>query len=97
MGKKKTNPRSIPRSQADVDRAFDRGQENGINGAYNIMLYVLKDKLKKTDDEVKEFTREFNVVVHCLMTGDIKVSDIKEVLKDEFQLEFVLTDNGSNE
>lgn len=97
MGKKKINPRNKPRSEADVRKAFDRGQDHGILGAYHIMLYVLKDKLKATDDEVKEFARLFSSTVDSLRKNDITLEDLKSVCREEFELEFVLADDDGKE
>ena len=51
MGKKKS-PKSIPRTQRDVDRAYDKGLLDGSIGALTIMLYVLKDKFDAEDDQL---------------------------------------------
>ena len=47
MGKK-TNPRNIQRSQADVDKAYKRGyadaEKKWQNGSLIVILYTLLDK-----------------------------------------------------
>ena len=40
----KRNPRTIPKTQADVDKAFDRGVTAGVRKASAIFLTVLCDK-----------------------------------------------------
>lgn len=92
MGKKKTNPRNKPRSEADVKRAIEKGKEIGILGSYHMTLYALKNELNMPDEDVKRFAMAFNYVVDSYRKGDITLKDLQSVCKDEYGLEFVLTD-----
>ena len=42
--KKKVNPRRRPATQADVQRAKQKGQEEAIKLAWSILFTVLRDK-----------------------------------------------------
>ena len=81
---KKKSPRSIPRTQQDVDRARERGRTEGINGALVLFLYTLMDKFNATDDELQEFADAFNYTLDSLNQGYVKESDLKRVVKAEY-------------
>lgn len=83
MGKKKS-PKSIPRSQQDVDRAYDKGLLDGSVGALTIMLYVMKDKFQAEDDQLKEFADAFDYVADSMAKGYITQADLKTVIKEEY-------------
>ena len=84
--RKAVNPRKIPRTQADVDRAYERGRKDGIYGSLVIMLYTLKDKFGTTDEELSEFSRAFNYTLDGIEKGYIKDSDLRTVVKKEYGL-----------
>lgn len=50
----KTNPRRIPRTQADVDKAYSNGIVEGLNRGIDLMLYVLIDKHDAPMDDVQQ-------------------------------------------
>lgn len=80
----KTNPRRIPRTQADVDRALEQGREEGINGALIMFLYTMRDKFGATDEELTQFSDAFNYVVDSINQGYITEADLKNVVKVEY-------------
>ena len=81
---KKTNPRRIPRTQADVDRALEAGRTEGINGALIMFLYTMRDKFGATDDELTQFSEAFNYVVDSINKGYITEADLKNVVRAEY-------------
>ncbi len=80
----KTNPRRIPRTQADVDRAHERGREEGVNGALVLFLYTLLDKFGATDDELKQFADAFSYTVDSIERGYITEADLRKVVREEY-------------
>lgn len=44
MSSKKTNPRNVPRTEADCKREYLRGIDDGVRLSRVIMLTVLLDK-----------------------------------------------------
>ena len=80
----KTNPRRIPRTQADVDRAHELGRTEGINGALIIMLYAMHDKLGAGDDELKQFADAFSYTVDSIERGYITEADLRKVVREEY-------------
>ena len=80
----RTNPRRIPRSQDDVDRARERGKDEGINGALVIMLYTLMDKFGADEAQLKEFADAFSYTVDSIEKGYITEADLRKVIKQEY-------------
>lgn len=80
----KVNPRRIPRTQSDVDRAREQGRNEGITGALTIFLYTLKDKFGASDDELKEFADAFNYVLDSITKGYVTEADLRTVVKVEY-------------
>ena len=81
----KTNPRRIPRSQADVDRAYKLGMEAGAQGALSIVLIALKD-LGEPDEYIAKFNHKFNKTVQSWLTGEVKERDVTGALKDDYDI-----------
>ena len=79
-----SNPRKIPRTQADVDKAYKRGMNDGLQGALTIMLYTLKDKFGSEDTDLKEFADAFNYTVDGINKGYVSEKDLQSVIKDEY-------------
>ena len=86
MAKDKKNPRNIPRSQADVDKAYDRGLLEGLKLADLLILNALADKHAHEIDLVgiwgdfKKLQVEFG-------EGRIKIKDIEEMLREEYGID----------
>jgi len=78
------NPRKIPRTQADVDKAYKRGMNDGLQGALTIMLYTLKDKFGTDDTELKDFANSFNYTVDGINKGYVSEKDLQSVIRDEY-------------
>lgn len=86
----KVNPRRVPRTQKDVDAAFDRGVTEGLNRGVELMLYVLIDKHAAPMDDVQQLAAELNHAAECVAEGYITWSDIRQMLK-EYDVEVELT------
>ena len=86
----KVNPRRVPRTQKDVDAAFDRGVAEGLNRGIELMLYVLIDKHAAPVDDVQQLARELNYAAECVVEGYVTWSDIRRILK-EYDVEVELT------
>lgn len=78
----KVNPRRVPRTQKDVDAAFDRGVAEGLNRGIELMLYVLIDKHAAPMDDVQQLAAELNYAAECVAEGYVTWSDIRQMLKE---------------
>lgn len=86
----KANPRRVPRTQRDVDAAYDAGITEGLNRGIELMLYVLIDKHTAPMEDVQQLARELNHAAECVAEGYITWSDIRQILK-EYDVEVELT------
>lgn len=86
----KANPRRIPRTQRDVDAAYDAGIAEGLNRGIELMLYVLIDKHAALMEDVQQLARELNHAAECVAEGYITWPDIRQMLK-EYDVEVELT------
>ena len=80
----KTNPKRIPRTEADCRKAYDKGLLDGSVGALTIMLYVLKDKFNADDTQLHEFADAFNYVADSMAQGYVTKADLMQVVKEEY-------------
>lgn len=83
MPKKKTNPRRIPVSQADLQKAKNEITVEAIQSAYAIMFTVLRDKHDYTVEQLNLLRHEINDLSDSLAKGYVKIKDLLFVLKDE--------------
>lgn len=85
----KVNPRRVPRTQKDVDAAYDRGITEGLHRGIELMLYVLIDKHAAPMDDVQQLARELNHAAGCVAEGYVTWADIRRMLR-EYEVEVVL-------
>ena len=82
---KKTNPKKIPRTEADCKKAFEQGVNAGCFNACAIFLTVLLDhygfhgRIKEVWADVVKLSEEIG-------EGRVRVSDLKKVLLDEYHI-----------
>lgn len=94
----KSNPRRIPRSQADVNKAYDKGVEFGVEFAINCFLFTLKDKHDAPSEDMMILRNEFMNLMDSIDKGYLTYEDVKTALKGEYDLTVVMTKGkGKNE
>lgn len=86
----KVNPRRVPRTQKDVDAAYDWGIAEGLHRGIELMLYVLIDKHAAPMDDVQQLATELNHAAECVAEGYVTWPDIRRILK-EYDVEVELT------
>lgn len=91
MGKK-TNPRRVPKTQADVDKAYERGRTDGAKSSIIIMMYAAKDKFGASDEQLTEFFEAITYTVDSINKGYITEKDLQTVIKEDYDMSFVLKD-----
>ena len=89
---KKVNPLKIPKTQADVDRAYERGKTEGAKSSIIIMMYAMKDKFGATDEELAEFFNAITYTVESINKGYITEKELQTVMKEDYDMSFVLKD-----
>lgn len=82
----KTNPHKIPRTQADVDKAEQRGTDFGIEFCLNLILYVMKEKHNATDEYIIQIRDEFMYQVDSIGKGYLKYRDVIKALQSEYDM-----------
>ena len=81
----KVNPRKIPRTQADCDRAWERGVLDGVSNATAMFLTVIVDKFDGAD-HVMSVWNEINKLSAEVKERRASVADLKNTLKEEYQI-----------
>lgn len=80
---KKTNPRKIPVTMADIGRAKREAQNRAIEAAWSIMFTVLRDKEGYSTEDLQRVWHGVNELSDSIAKGYCKISDLKDVLKKE--------------
>ena len=80
----KTNPKKVPRTEADVIRAKMRGQEEGVEYAIYIVLYALADKSGFSEEQIQKIGRDCNYIADSINKRYINYSDIKRMIQEEY-------------
>lgn len=84
---KKVNPRRKPATQADVERAKTDAQAEAINIAMAIFFTVLCDKEHADKEIMRRVWDEVNDLSDSISKGYVNVSDLRDVLKREYDIE----------
>jgi hypothetical protein len=83
---KRTNPRTRPATQADVNKAWERGVLDGVSNASAIFLTVLVDKFNGAD-HVADVWNEINKLSEEVKEGRVTFADLRRVLLEECGIE----------
>lgn len=84
--KKANNPRRIPRTQQDVDRAAEKGRTEGANFILTIILFILKDKHNAPDEDLETLANEIDFYCQQINDGLLSWSEVKDALKQEYDV-----------
>ena len=79
--KKKVNPRRRPATQADVQRAKQKGQEEAVKLAWSILFTVLRDKEGYDLEGLQRVWKEVDDLSDSIAKGYCTVTDLRDVLK----------------
>lgn len=82
---KKVNPRKVPRTQADVDAAWEKGVLDGVHYASAMFMNVLLDKFNARD-HIKDVWKEIEKLSEEVKEGRVKIPDIVYMLKTEYDI-----------
>ena len=87
MSRTNTNPRRIPQTQADVERAYKRGQTETIEFACAVACISLHDVFEPDAETMQKFNQKFNRTVSAILDGEVKYAEIISALHDEYGLD----------
>lgn len=96
MAKSKKNPRRLPCSQADVDKARAEGRYEGFNGLMSMFLWVRAEDFGDADKDLQK-TQE-RILYYCeeIQAGRLKLNDIISALKEEHDITVELTERRTS-
>lgn len=83
MSDKRINPRRIPRSQADVDKAYEKGRDDAIQIFLNVCLYTLGPDMGMDDDGLELFNKRFLKNLECHIHGELTDKDMTSAMLEE--------------
>ena len=83
----KTNPRRIPCSQADVDKALFEGRNQGAQLMLTSVVWILCEKHDAPADDVKQLSKEIQYLLENIAARNVRFSEIQAALKDEYNWE----------
>lgn len=75
--KHKTNPNKIPRSQADVLKAYDQGVDAGAKMLLDVMVYTLGCDMDCSDEWLDHFHERFMKNMDCHINGELSSRDMQ--------------------
>lgn len=89
LAMKKTNPRRRPATFADVERAKKEASESAVRTCWAIFFTVLYDKEHAQLEDVQRVWNEINELSKSVSGGYVSVSDLCNVLKEEYGVNLV--------
>lgn len=79
------------RTAEDEQRAYRQGEAEGIRRANLFFLHVtllfLADKHGWEEEELKQYINYMMIYSEQFISGEVNLDDIKQVLKDEYDIE----------
>ena len=76
MSDKRINPRKIPKTQADVDRAYEKGKLDAMTIFLNICVFTLGSDMGMSDEDLELFNKRFIKNLECHIMGEMREKDI---------------------
>lgn len=84
--KGKVNPRRIPATLADVEKAKERGRAEGISGSIVVFFTVLLDKYGETAEDLQKLWKQINELSDSIEKGYVSLYDLQNVLAEEYEI-----------
>lgn len=81
---KKTNPKRIPKTEADCYKEFKRGLGEGIKTGLTFALFALVDNDLLDADQLEHFKQRLFSAIQCYNKHTLTANDIKQILKEEY-------------
>lgn len=82
----KTNPKRIPKTQADVKKAFEFGVKNGSDVTSVIFLTVLLDKFGFDQQKIIKCYHQVMKLSEEIAEKRVSIADLTKVLLEEYEI-----------
>lgn len=79
----KTNPRKIPRTEADVRRAREEGRLQGMTFMLTTIIWILCDKHDAPDHDLKQLSEEVAYLCDNIVCGNVSFAEVRRALEEE--------------
>ena len=89
---KKTNPKKIPATLYDVERARREGRYEGFNGLMSMFLWVASEDFNFNDSDLEKLQQRILFYCEEISAGRLKLADIISALKEEHDITIELTE-----
>jgi len=76
--KVKVNPNKIPKTAADVLRAYDNGVEAGAKMMLDLMVYTIGCDMEMPDEWLDKFHERFMKNMDCHINGELTAYDMRK-------------------
>ena len=83
---KKTNPRKLPATQADVEKAKKQATDEAVSLVMTIFLTVLKDKNGFSNEELQDTWENVENLSASIRDGYVSIYDLRTVLREEYEI-----------
>lgn len=90
----KVNPRKIPRTQADVEKAHADGLNTGGEIMLLMLFFILVDKHQAPTEDLHQLMWEVDSYFGDLASGAISYADVRHTLLDEYGIRLNWTEGG---
>lgn len=87
----KLNPRMIPKTQADVDKATALGESRGCELALNVILFLLMNDFNFSHEDMSRINKRTMFYMRQISSGRLKYPELRRALREEYDLEVKLT------
>ncbi len=79
----KTNPNKIPRTEADVKRAYSEGFQDGMKDLMDLMIYTIATDMEMQDDWLDRYHDRFIKNLECHIHGELTAYDMRKTAYSE--------------
>lgn len=84
MAKKKPNPRKIPATKADIEKAKKQGTDKAATFAIAIIFSALTDKMGWTKEQLLELWGHVDYLSDSVTQGYVTIPQLLHTLKEEY-------------
>lgn len=88
MSKKKPNPKKIPATLHDVQKAQRLGQAQGIDLTFTMFFTAMLDKGFLTREQVPDAWAAICYVADSVSKGYVNIYEQKKMLEEEYRIRF---------